>query len=176
MKNYILSTIIILSMSNCTKDRLNKFDIKAKNGAQDTRIGLQDFKVIKDDNGNGIVNVNETAYIQIFLKNDGPAYASEVMATCVPENTQATFTGVTNMIKVGGSYVISPSSKDILVQQFTTNLGVGYTFVIKTGSQQTNEKVKVKLSYNVRNVNGYNDWTVPSNLTCESTILIPVYQ
>jgi len=53
-------------MSNCTKERLNKFDINNKNGAQDTRIDLQDFKVIKDDNGNGIINVNETAYIQIF--------------------------------------------------------------------------------------------------------------
>ncbi len=163
-------------MSNCTKERLNKFDINAKNGAQDTRIDLQDFKVIKDDNGNGIINVNETAYIQIFLKNDGPAYASEVVVTCIPENTQATFTGVANMIKVGGSYVISPASKDILVQQFTTNLGVGYTLVIKAGAQQTSEKLKVKLSYNVRNVNGYNDWTAPSNLTYESTILIPVYQ
>jgi len=163
-------------MSNCTKERLNKFDINNKNGAQDTRIDLQDFKVIKDDNGNGIINVNETAYIQIFLKNDGPAYASEVVVTCIPENTQATFTGVANMIKVGGSYVISPASKDILVQQFTTNLGVGYTLVIKAGAQQTSEKLKVKLSYNVRNVNGYNDWTAPSNLTYESTILIPVYQ
>jgi len=98
------------------------------------------------------------------------------VVTCIPENTQATFTGVANMIKVGGSYVISPASKDILVQQFTTNLGVGYTLVIKAGAQQTSEKLKVKLSYNVRNVNGYNDWTAPSNLTYESTILIPVYQ
>ena len=175
MKKYTISLLIILSITNCTKERLNNFDLNAKNGAQDTRIALQEFKVIKDDNGNGIVNVNETAYIQLFLKNDGPAYASEVVVTCIPENTQASFTGEKNNIKVGGANVISSASKDVLVQQFTSNLGVGYTLVIEAGAIPTSEKLRVKLSYNVRNVNGYNDWSAPSNLTQESTISIPVY-
>ena len=175
MKKYTISLLIILSITNCTKERLNNFDLNAKNGAQDTRIALQEFKVIKDDNGNGIVNVNETAYIQLFLKNDGPAYASEVVVTCIPENTQASFTGENNNIKVGGANVISSASKDVLVQQFTSNLGVGYTLVIEAGAIPTSEKLRVKLSYNVRNVNGYNDWSAPSNLTQESTSSIPVY-
>ena len=176
MNNYILSILIILLSSNCTKERLNKYDIKAKNGAQDTQIELQDFKVVKDDNGNGLINVNETAYVQLFIKNDGPAYASEVLATCSLENAQASFIGDSSSIKVGGAYVISPASKDILIQQFTTNLGVGYTLIIKAGPQQTSEKIKVKLNYNVRSVNGYNNWSLPTNLTQESAILIPIYQ
>ena len=76
---------------------------------------------------------------------------------------------------MGGANVISSASKDVLVQQFTSNLGVGYTLVIEAGAIPTSEKLRVKLSYNVRNVNGYNDWSAPSNLTQESTISIPVY-
>ena len=174
MKKLFFIIFTISSFTSCLKDRLNKYDINAKNGAADTRIDVQEFKVIKDDNGNGVVNVNETAYIQVFLKNEGPAYASEVSLTCSPENTQSIWTGTNSNIQVGGTYTIGPNSSYVLVQQYTTNLGVGYTFILKAGAVKTTETLKIKINYNVRNVNGYNNWATPTTLTRERTIYIPV--
>jgi hypothetical protein len=175
MKKLLFIIFTILSLTNCLKDRLNKYDIKAKNGAADTRIDVQELKVIKDDNGNGVVNVNETAYIQVLLKNEGPAYATEVSASCIPENTTAVWTGINNSTQVGGSYPISPSSINVVVQQYTNNLGVGYTLILKAGAVKTTENLKLKLHYNVRNVNGYNSWSTPTKLSKEIAISIPVY-
>lgn len=175
MLKYFLPIFIYITLSSCLKERLNKYDINAKNGATDTRIDIQEYKVIKDDNGNGIIDVNETAFIQIFLKNEGPVHASEVSCTCIPENTQSIWTGLNNTIQVGGTYTIGPNSNNMLVQQYTTNLGVGYTLIIKAGAVKTTENLKIKLNYNVKNVNGYNNWTSPTTLTRESKLSIPVY-
>ena len=174
MVKYLIPLFLCATFSNCNKERLNKYDINAKNGAADTRIDVQDFKVIKDDNGNGVINANETAYIQIFLKNEGPAYASEVSVSCIPENAQSIWTGINNNIQVGGTYNTGPNSSNVLVQQYTTNLDIGYTLIFKAGAIKTTENLKIKINYNVRNVNGYNNWLTPTTLTHERTISIPV--
>ena len=174
MKHIVI--ICLMIFTSCIKERLNKYDINAKNGATDTKIIIDNYKIYKDDNGNGLLNVNETAYIQLILKNEGPVFASDVEITAVPAANTSTWIGVNNTIKVTKYYNIAPNSSENIVEQYETNLGLKYTLMIKSSNIQTVEKLNIKINYCVSNNGTYsNNCSNTTKLSKTFTLSIPIY-
>jgi len=85
---FLLLVVLIFSCEKIDLPRDNPLD--NNNGSGKPEIVFSKFLVVYDDNGNGVINKNESVKLKVYLKNVGSKQANKVKGTITCSNSYVT--------------------------------------------------------------------------------------